>query len=211
MEWNPNCWANLEGSYMLVNWGPCNKNWSITQIKHSPLGIYFIGLDICCSIVQIQKSNGALGCQVRQENLVAIKVQLKPLYINIRSICWMLHKYSAFLFSLGITFIFTVPSLTFYDILFSLLHSNFECFFKNAFIMLLLIFFFKGLSQLFYLWLSRRAAPFPQVGRVAKLANKNTNNNNNGKNLRRLNIFNFCSGLRAVLNTMGVCSVPGLL
>lgn len=77
MERNPNCWANLGSSYMLVNWSPCNKNWSITQIKHSPLGIYFIGLDICCSIVQIQKSNGALGYQVRQENLVAIKVQQK--------------------------------------------------------------------------------------------------------------------------------------
>lgn len=57
------------------------------------------------------------------------------------SICWMLHKYAVFLFSLGITFIFTVPSLTFCDILLSLLHSNFKCSFKNVFIMLLLIFF----------------------------------------------------------------------
>lgn len=61
----------------------------------------------------------------------------------------MLHKYAVFLFSLGITFIFTVPSLTFCDILFGLLHSNFKCFFKNAFIMLLLIFFSSVFSSCF--------------------------------------------------------------
>jgi len=61
----------------------------------------------------------------------------------------MLHKYAVFLFSLGITFIFTVPSLTFYDILLSLLHSNFKCFFKNAFIMLLLIFFSSVFTSCF--------------------------------------------------------------
>lgn len=133
MEWNPNCWANLEGSYMLVNWGPCNKNWSITQIKQSPLGICFIGLDICCRIVQIQKSNGAFGLpskakKKKRKKSSSYKSTTEKLDINIMSICWMLHKYAVFLFSLGITFIFTVPSLTFYDILFSLLLCNFNCF-----------------------------------------------------------------------------------
>jgi len=83
------------------------------------------------------------------------------------SICWTLHKYAVFLFSLGITFIFTVPSLTFCDILFSLLRSNFKCFFKSAFIMLLLI-FVKCLYQLFHLCSSAGTIPLSQLCRVTK-------------------------------------------
>lgn len=120
------------------------------------------------------------------------------------SICWMLHKYAVFLFFLGITFIFTAPSLTFGDILLCLLHSNFKCFFKSAFIMLLLILFFECLYQLFYLRLNTSIIPLPRLCSYKISQRKIV--------LKRMWSFQFQISLSfcALLCMVGLCSGLGL-